>query len=256
MLLCGRQEEIKTDTVTETETERKRERVKEQERQCIFLQINPTATGQCQPSQRKEKNLITAHVLALWPWEAPQVHFSPCQPTKWPQWSNTIYIKQSSPSYSFFFLKDFINLRERERENTVSWEGQRVREKQTLAEHGGPTCDSISGPWDHDLSGRPMLKGLSPPGAPPRIILEQHHQCTDKYVLDVLLDIPKKSSIWARFRQNIKDKDDQCVAKVSLPVLAQGTSVAFSVSLIKYSWKAYNILYVGKLKIIKHWLNK
>lgn len=79
-----------------------------------------------------------------------------------------------------------------------------------------------------------MLKGLSPLGAPPQIILEQHHQCADRYILDVRLDVDI-GSVWARPNQSMEEQKEHSIAKVSMPVFTQGTSIAFLVSFIKFS---------------------
>ena len=86
--------------------------------------------------------------------------------------------------------------------------------------------DSISQPCDRDLRGRPILKGLSPPGAAPQIIPEKHHQCADGYILDVRLDV-ENSSVWAWPRPTIEVQKDRRIAKVSLPIFPQRNKHCF-----------------------------
>ena len=73
------------------------------------------------------------------------------------------------------FLKDFIYLFERETEivTEIAKESTREeeREKQTPCSAGSPMQGSISGPWDHDLSWRQMLKWLSHPAIPIYLIV-------------------------------------------------------------------------------------
>jgi len=76
--------------------------------------------------------------------------------------------------FFFFFLKIlFIYLFDREQEWEREWErenasrgSKRQREKQAPHWARSPTWASISGPWDHDLSQRQTLNGLSHPGIP------------------------------------------------------------------------------------------
>ena len=61
----------------------------------------------------------------------------------------------------------FLNLRERERVGrSKRGKEQREREKQTSCSVGSLMQDLIPGPWDHNLSQRPMLNPRSHPGAP------------------------------------------------------------------------------------------
>ena len=57
------------------------------------------------------------------------------------------------------FFKDFIYLFDRER-SQVGREADRERGKQTPHWAGSLMCDSIPGPWDHDLSRRQRLNLL------------------------------------------------------------------------------------------------
>ena len=61
------------------------------------------------------------------------------------------------------FFKDFIYFSGREREWMNEW-GEGQRENQTPCWDGSPTCGSIPGPQDYDLSWRQPLDWLSDPG--------------------------------------------------------------------------------------------
>ena len=68
---------------------------------------------------------------------------------------------------SLYYLFD--REREREQASTSKRGGRwREREKDTPCWPGSPTQGLIPGPWDHDLSQRQMLNGLSHPGTPKR----------------------------------------------------------------------------------------
>ena len=72
----------------------------------------------------------------------------------------------SHPGVPLFFLRIFIWDWVKERKNRwAGWTGEQ-EEKHTPHWAGNLMWDSISGPWDHDLSKRERLNWLSHPGAP------------------------------------------------------------------------------------------
>ena len=69
---------------------------------------------------------------------------------------------------------------------------------------------------------------MSHTGAPPRIILEEHHQYADRY--SVLLDVTDDGAVWSWLFQSVTEEEGLPLAKVSSPVYPRGTNIAFWVS--------------------------
>jgi len=111
------------------------------------------------------------------------------------------YLKIKTINY-YYFLKDFIYLRERtherEREGkSMNW-GEGQREKHTpYGGAGSPMQGSIPGPWDHVLSRRQTLNRLSHPGAQPLIIIPFVHLAANELsILDITINYRKRSQIF------------------------------------------------------------